>query len=244
MREKYNILIERQDEGRETYVLSVTEGHLTGKSVLTETTGKVVYTELDDADTEAITHFVETKDFIVPMVANIREDLKVFWDSSEKQKHVLILGAGHISKALEVLLYQIGYQCTVIDDRPHMAKPEKFLSNTTVLCGDYAPLLEGLNLNMYAGAIVVTRGHMFDKECLLPLLPTAIPYIGMLGSKRRVAVVKNILRREGIETVSERLYAPVGLDIGSETPEEIALSIVAEFISVLRHGTNRHLREV
>jgi len=132
-----------------------------------------------------------------------------------------------------MLLSQIGYAVTVVDDRPDFANTMRFPQAEQVVCKNFGQALAELRLAGYGAIIVVTRGHRSDMECLQAVIDQPANYIGMIGSQGRVRLVMNSLRETGVnpDTVA-RLRAPIGLDIGAETPVEIALSIVAEIVAV------------
>ena len=150
---------------------------------------------------------------------------------------LVICGGGHVGQAIANLGYSLGFRVVVVDDRPEFASPELFPGADEVIAELYGAALARLDLTSNTYLVLVTRGHRFDLECLRAILGRPAAYIGMIGSKRRVWSVYKLLQGEGIP-VSEmaRVYAPIGLDIAAETPEEIAVSILAEVIKVRRGG--------
>lgn len=231
MRDRWSILQEKSEKGEEIYVLTSIEEDSLGEAVLFTLEGTLLYGN----EIPELANYVKENSYQGPACIRLRDGRSWFWQKMERDKEVLILGAGHISRCLEQQYRAIGYRCTVVDDRPEFANQGLFHDDTTVCCGPYTEVLASLPLIRFTAALVVTRGHTWDRICLHSLLPAKIPYIGMLGSRRRVEVVKKLLREEGVaEEAMKDLYAPIGLDIGSETPEEIALAIVAETLAVLR----------
>lgn len=169
---------------------------------------------------------------------------RLFWDKLSRRRSALVLGAGHISQPLCLLLAQLGYAVTVVDDRPDFANSMRFPQAEQVVCQNFSQALTELKLSSYGAIIVVTRGHRSDLECLQAVIDQPASYIGMIGSQGRVRIVMNSLAEAGVapEAIT-RLRAPIGLDIGAETPVEIALSIVAEVVAVNREASCRPLSD-
>jgi len=150
---------------------------------------------------------------------------------------VLILGGGHIALPLVSIASLLGFKVTVVDDRPEFANAGRFPGADRIICDNFEPALEGLDIGPGTYAIIVTRGHQHDRDCLRKVIAHPAAYIGMIGSRRKIKAVMNQLAQEGIP--HEKLaavFSPIGLDIGAETPEEIAVSIMAEVINTYRGG--------
>lgn len=169
---------------------------------------------------------------------------RLFWDKLCRPKSALVLGAGHISQPLTGMLAMFGYSVTVVDDRPDFANAVRFPQAEQVVCQEFVRALNELNLPSFGVIIIVTRGHRSDMDCLRAVLGQPAAYIGMIGSQGRVWVVMNTLAGEGFDKEAlSRLRAPIGLDIGAETPDEIALSIMAEIMAVTRNAGCRPLSD-
>jgi len=169
--------------------------------------------------------------------------LQVFIDVLAPEARLLICGAGHIAVPLAMFARQVGFFVTVLDDRPDFANTSRF-PGCEVLVEDFRPALRSLPLGPDTYAVVITRGHEHDFECLSEILPKETAYVGLIGSRRRVAFVKLELRKKGIPLPRiGLLHTPIGLPIGAESPEEIALSIAAELVAARRLG-NEALRGV
>lgn len=169
-------------------------------------------------------------------------EIEVFHEVLEPQPQLLILGAGHIAVPLATFAHMVGFEVVVLDDRDKYANDERFPEADEVIAADFGETLTSFPLTPFTYVVIVTRGHTFDEEALRVLLDKEVPYIGMIGSRRRVETVLRTLASEGYDR--ERLaqiYAPIGLDIGSETPQEIALSIIAEVVAIRRGGSGRPL---
>jgi xanthine dehydrogenase accessory factor len=160
---------------------------------------------------------------------------------------LIIVGAGHIARPLCRVGAMLGFRVTVLDDRAEFALPERFPEATAVLRADlFAAPFRDVELGADTHLVLVTRGHKYDYQALLDALRAPVPpsYIGMVGSQRRTRAALEQLVRDGVP--HERLagiHAPVGLDIGAETPEEIAVSVGAELIKLRRGGTGTSLRD-
>ncbi len=150
---------------------------------------------------------------------------------------LVIVGAGHVGQAVAGLAGRVGFQVTVVDDRPEYLTPDRFPGPTRRHLGPIGPVLAGLTTTPETYALIVTRGHGHDGEALGILAPTAAGYVGMIGSRRKVRELFDLLRDGGVsEATLGRINAPVGLEIGSETVDEIAISIVAELIARRNRG--------
>lgn len=146
-----------------------------------------------------------------------------------------IFGAGHIAVSVAQLAELVGFRTTVIDDRPEFADVRRFPHADRVSTATLDDAFDDLPIGEGAYVVSITRGHQLDEEVVAHALRTPARYIGMIGSKRKVAVIRQRLRDRGFgETDLARLHAPIGIDIGAETVEEIALSIVAELVAVRR----------
>jgi len=158
------------------------------------------------------------------------------------QPHLVILGAGHIGTALARLARLLRFAVTVIDDRALFANRERFPDADQVIVGDFAAELGRLQITPWTYVVLVTRGHEHDETSLQQIVDSPAPYIGMIGSRRRVLLVFRHLEELGIPAEKlDRVYAPIGLDIGARTPEEIALAIMAEIVKVRRGGRAQSL---
>ncbi|MEL1133749.1 XdhC family protein [Desulfitobacterium sp. THU1] len=164
--------------------------------------------------------------------------LELFLDPIIPTHRLIILGGGHIALPLVQMGKLLNYEVTVIDDRPSFANKGRFPEADQVICQDFQSALQELTFDESTYVIVVTRGHRYDQTCLEEVLKRPqTAYLGMIGSRRKVATIMNNLRENGYsQEVLDRVYTPIGLDIGAQTPEEIAVSIIAEMIMVDRYG--------
>lgn len=163
----------------------------------------------------------------------------VFVELLEAPPVLVIAGAGHIARPLTRMAAQCGFDVTVVDDRPAFADARWFPEAREVICRPFAEVFAELEVTPLVHIVLVTRGHKHDEECLRAVLDKPWGYLGMIGSRRRTGAVFADLRKEGVpEPILKKIHAPIGLDIGAETPEEIAVSILAELIQE-RRGPRR-----
>ncbi len=145
---------------------------------------------------------------------------------------LVIVGAGHVGQAVAKLANEVDFDVCVVDDRAQFANRERFPEAKEILVGPIEATLEGLTLNPSTYALIVTRGHGHDQEALERLASTRAGYVGLIGSKRKIRLIFESLLDRGVSRAAlERVFAPVGIEIGSQTVPEIAVSIVAELIS-------------
>jgi xanthine dehydrogenase accessory factor len=157
---------------------------------------------------------------------------------------LFIFGAGHVSKALAEAAKPIGFRIVIIDDRAKYANRERFPDADSLVIDDWESALKKIRVNETSCLFIATRGHQFDLICLRFAAQSPARYIGMLGSLKKSRILFELLEKEGMAPAKlKRVYVPAGFDIGSETPEEIAISIVAELIAVRKKLDILPLRE-
>lgn len=161
--------------------------------------------------------------------------LEVFVEPVLPIPPAFIFGGGHISKSLSKVLTLAGFATFVVDDREAFASRERFPEASEVYAGEYEEIFPKLGIGETGFIVIVTRGHRDDMRVLKLALDTPARYIAMIGSKRKVLGVARELEKQGAPRAAfDRLHAPMGLDIGAVTPEEIAISVAAEAIAVRR----------
>ncbi len=160
---------------------------------------------------------------------------------------LLVIGAGHIAVPLHEIGKLLGFEVIVVDDRTDFATRERFPQADEVRCIPFGAVPTQVAIDRTTYLVLVTRAHEHDEEVLKQVADSPAPYIGMIGSKRRVITVYRRLLEEGVTPEQlGRVYAPVGLAINAQTPQEIAVAVMAEIVSVKRHGKGNHsaLREL
>ncbi|MGQ9626397.1 MAG: XdhC family protein [Anaerolineae bacterium] len=171
------------------------------------------------------------------------EKVSLFVDVHLNPPTLLIAGAGHIAVPLARMAKMLDFRVVVLDDRASFANRERFPEADQLLVSPFTEALRHFPLDESTYVILITRGHRHDVECLRELIDAPVAYIGMIGSRRRIRGVFQLLKEEGINPQKlARVHAPIGLDIGAETPAEIALSIIAEVVKVRRGGSARSLK--
>ncbi len=168
--------------------------------------------------------------------AELPGGVRVFLELPAHDAKLLICGAGHIAVPLARFARAAGFSVTVLDDRAEFASPARFPS-CEVIARDFAPALREMPLGPAVYAVVITRGHEHDADCLAEILRKKTAYAGVIGSRRRGLVVLEALEKKGLPAARLKdIFTPIGLPIGAESPEEIALAIIAELVCVRRKG--------
>lgn len=158
-------------------------------------------------------------------------------------EELIIVGSGHVAQPLAAMAAMLSFRITVIDDRPSYVTPERFPQASKLLVGKHDDLLRELAPGDRASVVIITRGHQHDEASLRAAVNFPCRYVGMIGSKRRAIQTVKRLGEEGAD--KDRLahvHTPIGLDIGAQTPEEIALAILAEITAVRRGGSGMMLK--
>lgn len=159
--------------------------------------------------------------------------LELFVEPVVSEPILYLFGAGHVSSQIAPLASRVGFKVVVIDDRPEFADPKKFPDAMEVHQYPFEGVLDRLSIDESSYLVIVTRGHIHDRTVLAQSLKTNAKYIGMIGSRRKRNIIYENLLEEGLtQDDLDRVHAPIGLHIGAETPEEIAVSIVAELIKI------------
>jgi xanthine dehydrogenase accessory factor len=191
----------------------------------------------------------ETRTFDVEELRGAPADLvgaRVMFERIEPEPRLVICGAGHVGAALARLAHLVGYKATLIDDRAAFVSRERFTQEEDVelvWAEDWAGAVRAhVRTGRGVAVAVVTRGHNEDEECLRAVMEAGPDYVGLIGSKRRTNIVLERLREAGTDEARLReVRAPIGLDIGAVSPQEVALSILAEIVMRRRGGTGKPL---
>jgi xanthine dehydrogenase accessory factor len=241
-----------------TVVETVENGPAVGAKLLVRDSGEIVgslgNTELDKAVARHAPAFLQTRD--EARAIKLREfapdaalaDTKILFERVEAEPRLVIAGAGHVGASLARLGASVGYQVTLIDDRAEFVDRKQFAGVTEqgielVAAEDWQRAVRDAIGNARGVSVaIVTRGHKQDEECLRAAIESKPDYVGMIGSKRRTNIVLDKLREEGAdENELKKVRAPIGLDIGAVSPEEVALSILAEIVAERRGGEGASL---
>lgn len=163
------------------------------------------------------------------------EKVEILLEPVFSEPTVYIFGAGHISQQLVPLIKRVHFKVVVIDDREIFANKELFPDADEIIVTEFEKAFDHLTFDQSSYVVIVTRGHLYDGLILKEAVKTDACYIGMIGSKKKIQTLYKNLAKEGIQqSLLNKVHAPIGIDIGSETPEEIAVSIVAQLIQKKR----------
>ena len=236
-----------------TVLETVAEGPAVGAKLLVRDSGEIVgslgNTELDEAVARHAPTFMRTRD--EARAIKLRDfapdaplaEMKILFERVEAEPRLVIAGAGHVGASLARLGASVGYQVTLIDDRAEFVDRKQFAGASEqgielVAADDWQRAVrDAIGNGRGVSVAIVTRGHKQDEECLRAAIESKPDYVGMIGSKRRTNIVLDKLREEGAdENELKKVRAPIGLDIGAVSPEEVALSILAEIVAERRGG--------
>jgi xanthine dehydrogenase accessory factor len=239
-----------------TLTTLVAAAHSVGAKLLVEESGARTGSLNDAALDEAVAHYssiflnsrAETRTLKVEEFAPALTDWRgaqVLFERLEPEPLLVVCGAGHVGAQLARLACMVGYRTVLIDDRAVFVTRERFPDERIELIAA-ASWAEALNRAIGTGrnvsVAVVTRGHNEDEECMRAVAAARPDYIGLIGSRRRTNIVLERLRESGAdEEFLRRVRAPIGLDIGAVSPEEVALAILAEIVAERRGGTGAPL---
>ena len=167
---------------------------------------------------------------------------ELFVEPISTPPRMLLVGGGHVAQSIAQQATWLGFGLTVLDDRAEFAKADRFPTDTKILCGDIRHEVERFPKDRNTYIVLVSKGHKPDAEALEGCVHSKPAYIGMIGSHRKVALLRKHFVESGLATEAEfdRIHAPIGLNIGAVTVEEIATSIMAQVIAVRRRGPGRN----
>ncbi|MBI4559061.1 MAG: XdhC family protein [Candidatus Hydrogenedentes bacterium] len=168
----------------------------------------------------------------------IRQEIELYVEPIIPSPRLIIAGAGHVGQATARLAAQVGFDVTVLDDRTSLTDPALYPNGVRTICGDIAAEATA-RLAPDSYLVIVTRGHRHDADVLAACVNLPARYLGLIGSRRKILLLRKRFLEDGVcdEAHFERVFSPIGLDIGSLTVEEIAVSIVGQLISVRRNHT-------
>ena len=149
------------------------------------------------------------------------------------EPRIVLMGAGHVASAIAEAAHRVGFQVAVLDDRETFASSERFPHAEQLVVAPFERSLDETTVTESSFILIVTRGHRFDQLALEKAIQTRARYVGLVGSRRKIQLIAENLLQKGLPAESfQKVYSPIGLEIGSETPEEIAVSVVAELIAI------------
>lgn len=206
------------------------KGVETGETAVLGGTGAWVSGTLEGLDPAKATRALDTGH------ATLLEESGLFLDPVLPREKLLILGAGHVGRALAAITPGLGFAVTVGDERREFLEPERFPAGVETRLGSFTDIVASYPFDLSTYVVVVTRGHLCDLECVRAVLGRTYRYAGFMGSRRKSRLVLEQVLADGFDRAKvDALYAPIGQEIGAETPEELAVAIGGELIAV-RHG--------
>jgi xanthine dehydrogenase accessory factor len=162
-------------------------------------------------------------------------DVEIFIEPILSTPTIYIFGGGHIGLALTRIAKPLGFKIVVVDDRPEFASPERFPEAEETIVGDFGEVFSKLKIDRSSYIVITTHGHKGDEAALKGALGTKARYVGMIGSRSKIKEIYSHLREKGFSQKQlDHVHSPIGLKIFAQTPEEIAVSIMAEIIAVRR----------
>lgn len=235
--ELYKIINENLQQ-KSNLLATVLEGEAAGTRYFWADGELLGYTGTGEVNEELKTQITETPQSGIYEI----EGQKFFIEHLKRQAHLVICGGGHVSQQVIELAGKVGFHVTVLEDRPYFADRAREAGADLVLCDAFEKSLQGIAGTPDTYFLVVTRGHRFDRACLEQILKKPYAYVGMMASRGRSALLKKQMAGDGFDRKAlDEMYTPVGLSIHAETPEEIAVSIVAELIQI-KNQTKKNSR--
>lgn len=236
----YKELLAEVDDGRKCAMLTYLNfredksGSITEKILLTDEDIEKKYYPLNDDTYEKIRLSLDTGKL---EIIKTEENNAILIEPFISKPRLIIFGGGHVAKPVSEFAVRVGFSVTVIDDRLSFANKGRFPEADQVICESFEKSFERINFRKTDFVVIVTRGHRYDGVALREVLKHELNYIGMIGSKRRVRAMMEELANEGFDKDKlSSVNSPIGIDIGAVTPDEIAISIVAELINFKNKG--------
>jgi xanthine dehydrogenase accessory factor len=190
----------------------------------------------------AVTWAIEQMRHGTPRVVAIDEETELLIEPVTTRPRLVVAGGGHVAKAIARQAQLLEYDVTILEDRPEFADPARF-GGAQVIEGEVPASIASFTYGWQSYLVIATRGHKLDADCVLAAVRTEVPYIGVLGSRRKTVLIADMLREANVPAERiDAIHAPVGLDLGGRTPAEIALAVLAEITQRRYGGTGRPLR--
>jgi len=208
-------------------------------------TGKIIFAELEDEIYKDARKALREKKSLFRSYTTENNSVTAFIEFLNPPVSLVIVGAGNDAIPMMQMADSIGWNVRIVDGRNTHAKPERFASACQVVVSQPGKVLDEIPVDPYTAFILMTHNYNYDLAMLKALLQKNLPYIGVLGPKKKLEKILNELENEGMPISTDqlkRIYGPAGLEIGAETPEEIALSIIAEIKAVFSKKTGGFLR--
>lgn len=248
MESLYRKLLDWADENRPVILMTVVSpGSLQGEKRVYSESGEWLEGRPDAALDEVLSRFaVELMQGGMPRTETFRieeRDWEIYGEAVQAEPELFLFGGGHVSQAVARVAVQAGFRPVVVEDRAEFARPERFPEGTRFHVGLWEETVPSLPFHSNAYLAIMTRAHAFDTWILGQLIDRSWKYLAMIGSRKKVTEAFRKLMEQGVSRDRiERVHAPMGLDIGAQTPGEIAVSVVGEMIAV-KYGHSVGSRE-
>lgn len=231
MKKEFYRTLQENKERQDLVLLTIVAGKNKGEKILLS--GNMVI-GTDGIMRKEDSFLFEKRETLLPLLTSKLVEVegnKIYCEKIGSQPHLIICGGGHVSNAILQIGKMIGFTITVIEDRLSFANEAIKTGADEVICDNFLYALSKIKSDTNTYFVVVTRGHKWDADCLREILKKEYAYVGMMGSKRRVTILKQLLEQEGYDSEKlAELHSPIGISIGAESPQEIAVSIWAEII--------------
>lgn len=229
----YKKLHDELNISKEIYLITIVSGEYGGKNITGQKLFKTEYNIImEDCSYEDLWNdLLKNISFNKTTYSISYNNIEIFIEYLASKPNLLICGGGHIALPLCNIGKLLDFKVTVIDDRKEFANNDRFNIADEVICGDFEEILKGKDFTKNTYVVIVTRGHKDDRRCLEAVINKDYAYVGMIGSRAKVATVVKAMLEEGYsQELIDKVHTPIGLNIGGQTPAEIAVSIVAEII--------------
>jgi xanthine dehydrogenase accessory factor len=205
----------------------------TGETAVMDGSGQRVAGTLEGTDPAAVRRAIDSGR------PHLAAEEGLFFDPLLPSEKLLVLGGGHVGRAVAALSPALGFLVTVADDRPEFLESGRYPAGVATRCGPYTETISAFPFDPSTYVVIVTRGHLCDLECVRAVLGRPYRYAGFIGSRRKVRLLLDQVLSEGFDPARvEALCAPIGLDFGAETPEELGVAIAGELIAVRRGSSS------
>nr|WP_312577494.1 XdhC/CoxI family protein [Sedimentibacter sp.] len=226
------------DKNKNNIIATVISGDNIGSKMIMSD-GEIIFNTNNKINWESIVKLISYDEKSQVITAG---NDKVYIEFIRQSYNLVVCGAGHISISIINMCKLLDLPVTVIDDRLSFANNARNSGADNVICDSFDSALDKINSDKGTFFVIVTRGHRYDQACLQKIIQKESAYVGMIGSKLRVAKVLDHLEGEGISRDKlDKVYTPIGLKIGAETPGEIAVAIMAQIIKVKNNGVMRSI---
>ncbi len=235
--EPYRIVLAHLAKGEPMLLVKRITGSSRGPSTVDvavfDRSGKPVHGAAQGLDARSVVQLLEAGQ------PRFDEAAGVYFEPVFPAEKLLILGGGHVGRTLAAAALPLGFQVTVVDDRPEVLAEGQMPEGARTITAAWEQAIAQFSCDASTYAVVVTRSHLLDLECLRALMKREYRYAGFMGSSRKTRFLLDQLRQDGVDPARvDALWGPVGLDIGAETPEELAIAILGEIVAVRRNASS------